>query len=155
MRTVHPQSRKSGLVPPPPLEITKLAEQSRTLSTAKGSSPSKEVAHPFLKRRLTAETIETIVARRKAGEKVKVLCKEYGISESGLGDLLVRAEAPVRIIPITPEDINEAVRLYESGLTVKEVVKQIGYSIRTIRRVLHERGVTMRLNGRRKGTDTR
>lgn len=145
---MHPQSRKSGLLPPTPLDIGKLAEQSRKVSTAKGSSPSKEVAHPFLKRRLTAETIETIIARRKSGEKVKALCEEYGISESGLNDLITRAETPVRTTPITPEHIDMAVELYESGLTVKQVVKEVGYSIRTIRRVLHEKGVTMRVSGK-------
>lgn len=41
-----------------------------------------------------------------------------------------------------------AVSLYESGLTVKQVVKQLGYSIRTIRRVLHERGVVMHVRGK-------
>lgn len=147
VRTVHPQSRKSGILPPPPLEVAKLAEQSRNVLTAKIiPKPEKKVDHPFLKRRLTAETIEAIVARRKAGEKVKVLCKEYGISESGLGDLMVRAEAPIRTTPITQDDIDDAVRLYESGLNVKQVVRQLGYSICTIRRVLHERDVTRRMN---------
>ncbi len=145
---MHPQSRKSGLLPPPPLEIAKLAEQSRTVTTTKAPKLDKNVVHPYLSRRLSAQGIETIVARRKSGERVKVLCEEYGISESGLGDLMVRAEAPVRTSPITSEDINIAVQLYESGLTVKQVVKQLGYSIRTIRRVLHEKGVTMRVTGK-------
>lgn len=147
---MHPQSRKSGLLPPPLLEIAKLAEQSRTVSASKAPKPDKKVAHPFLKRRLAAKTIETIVARRKSGEKVKALCEEYGISESGLNDLMTRAEAPVRANPITSEDIDTAVQLYESGLTVKQVVKQLGYSIRTIRRVLHEQGVQMRAGSTRK-----
>lgn len=147
---MHPQSRKSGLLPPTLLDIGKLAEQSRKVSTAKISNPRKKAAHPSLKRRLAAEIIETIVTRRKSGEKVKVLCEEYGISESGLNDLMTKAEAPVRANPITLEDIDMAVQLYESGLTVNQVVKQLGYSIRTIRRVLHQRGVVMRAGSTRK-----
>jgi hypothetical protein len=38
-------------------------------------------------------------------------------------------------------------RLYGSGLTIKEVVGQVGYSYGTIRRVLHEHGVEMRATG--------
>lgn len=42
-----------------------------------------------------------------------------------------------------PEDAARAVRLYESGLTIKQVMGQVGYSFGTIRRVLHENGVAM------------
>lgn len=78
---------------------------------------------------------------------MKALCEEYRISESGLNDLVTRSETQTRTTPITPEDIDMAVQLYESGLTVKQVVKQLGYS-RTIRRMLHERGVAMRVSGK-------
>lgn len=96
---------------------------------------------------MTAELRATIAARRKAGEYVKTLCKEFGISESALSDLMATADAPVRTQRITAQHIEGAARLHESGLTVKEVLGQVGYSIGTIGRVLHERGVTMRTNG--------
>lgn len=95
------------------------------------------------------------MARHKAGEPLKALSLGYRISESGLRDLLVAEEVRYRTQPITPEDIDVAVQLYESGLTVKQVVKRLGYPIGTIRRVLRERGVTMRTHGTRqvKGTE--
>lgn len=86
--------------------------------------------------------------RHQTGETVKALSKEFGISESALRDLLVTAGVEFRKHPITPEDIDLAVRLYESGLTVKQIVMRLGYPIGTIRRVLRERGVVMRLNTR-------
>jgi hypothetical protein len=46
---------------------------------------------------------------------------------------------------MAPEDAERAVHLYESGLTVEEVVRQVGYSFGTIRKVLHEHGVAMRV----------
>lgn len=138
------RSTNSKILPPTPLEIVRLAERARKIPIAKPIKTSESVYHPFLSRRLTAEDSDTIVARRKAGEKVKALCEEYGISESGLSDLMTRAEAPVRTDPITTEHIDMAVELYESGLTTRQVVNQIGYSIRTIRRVLRQRGVVMR-----------
>lgn len=44
---------------------------------------------------------------------------------------------------ITPEDTLRAVQLYESGLMINEVVRQVRNSYGTIRRVLHEHGVAM------------
>lgn len=148
VRTTDARSTKSILLPPTPLEIAKLAERARKIPIAESIKTSESVYHPFLSRRLTTEDRETIVARRKTGEKVKALCEEYGISESGMSDLMTRAKAPVRTEPITTEHIDTAVELYESGLTTRQVVNQIGYSIRTIRRALHQRGVTMRKSGK-------
>jgi hypothetical protein len=48
---------------------------------------------------------------------------------------------------ITLDDMDEAVRIYERGLTIKQVVEQVAYSFGTIRRVLHENGVAMRAVG--------
>ncbi len=48
---------------------------------------------------------------------------------------------------MTPEDAERAVRLYERGLTIDEVVGQVGYSFSTIRRMLHANGVTVRKRG--------
>jgi hypothetical protein len=49
---------------------------------------------------------------------------------------------------ITPEDADSAVRLYERGLTIKEVVGQVGYSYGTIRTDLHKHDVALRAGGR-------
>lgn len=82
--------------------------------------------------------------RYKAGETVKALSREFGVSESGLRDLLLVEDMEIRQSPMIPEDIDRAVQLYEGGLTVKQVVKKLGYPIGTIRRVLRKRGVAMR-----------
>lgn len=102
-----------------------------------------------LKRRLTPEVREALVVRYKAGESIKALSTEVDISEYGLLDLLVAEEVLFRKQSMTPEDIDLAVQLYETDLTVKQVMKQLGYSIGTIRRVLPERGVAMRSHGAR------
>lgn len=74
--------------------------------------------------------------RSKTGESVKALSREFGISESALRELLVLADVELRRHPITPEDSDLAVLLYETGLTVKQIVKRLGYRFGTIRRVL-------------------
>lgn len=107
------------LAPTPP-QISKLAEQSRRTSTRQLTDLSTEPLHPFLKRRLTAEVIDTIIAPRKAGEKAAALCEEYGISLAGLNDLVTRVETSVRTAPITPEDIDVVNRTAVLGVRGQE-----------------------------------
>jgi len=45
---------------------------------------------------------------------------------------------------IPPEAAERAFLLYESGLTIREVVRQIGFSYGTIQRMLNERGAALR-----------
>lgn len=99
-----------------------------------------------LRRRLAPSTIAELVARYNGGEHTPALSREYGISKTGLL-LLFRAEGvSLRRRAMTPQDAERAVRLYESGLTVDEVVEQIGYSYSTIQRALHQKGVMLRAN---------
>jgi transposase len=48
---------------------------------------------------------------------------------------------------IIPWDTKRAAQLYESGLSITEVVEQIGYSYSTVRQSLHGSGVVMRPKG--------
>lgn len=57
--------------------------------------------------------------------------------------------------PITPEDANRAVQLYESGLVISEVAEAISSSYGAVRKVLHECGVTMRPKGIKRGREVR
>jgi lambda repressor-like predicted transcriptional regulator len=97
-----------------------------------------------LRRRLSPQIISELVARYTAGEATPALSREYGISKTGLRELLLAEGVAFRRQAMTPEDAERAVRLYEGGLTIEQVVGQVGYSFSTIRKVLHENGVTMR-----------
>jgi hypothetical protein len=100
-----------------------------------------------LRRRLSPRQIEELVARYNAGEDTPALSRAYGISRGGLRKLLLAQGVSFRKQPMTPEDAGRAVRLYERGLTIKEVVTQVGYSFSTIRRMLHANGVAVRERG--------
>jgi AraC-like DNA-binding protein len=100
-----------------------------------------------LRRRLSPQAIQELVARYNTGEDTPALSQEYGISKTGLGEVLLAEGVAFRRQAITTEDTERAVQLYESGLTIKQVVAQVGYSYGTIRRVLHEHGVAMRATG--------
>ena len=97
-----------------------------------------------LRRRLAPQAIEELVARYKSGEDTPALSREYGISKTGLRELLLAKGVTLRRQPVTPGDAERAVRLYEGGLTIQQVVEHVGYSFSTIRKLLHAQGVTMR-----------
>lgn len=108
----------------------------------------KEHVARNLRRRLGPETIQELVDRYNAGEHTTRLSKQFGISTTGLRQLLLDEGVEFRRQAITAEDADRAVELYESGLTIREVVTQIGYSLGTIRREFQRRGVPMRPSGR-------
>lgn len=51
-------------------------------------------------------------------------------------------------MPITEEDTNQAVALYEPGLSVRKIAVELRLLVGTIRRVLKQRDVKMRVRGR-------
>lgn len=96
-----------------------------------------------LRRRLAPKVIQEIVHRYTKGETIRALSRAYGVSRSGLCQLLQEEDVTLREQGITPDDAERTVRLYESGLTIRQVVEQVGYSYGTIQRLLHQRGVVM------------
>jgi site-specific DNA recombinase len=134
-------SNKSPLSPPSPDEVVRLAQLSRRVhpETTFKRTQAAPSPHRSLRRRLSPQTIEELVARYAAGEKILALSREFGISDSGLRQLLLAEGVSLRGHAITVEDAETAVQLHEYGLTVKQVVEQIGYSEGTIRKILRER----------------
>lgn len=108
----------------------------------------REIVVRGLRSRLGPKAIGELVNRYNAGEHTPALAKEYGISTTGLRKLLLEEGVKFRQQSITPVDSDRAVALYEGGMTIREVVTEIGYSLGTIRRELHRRGVPMRPSGR-------
>lgn len=110
-----------------------------------------------LRRRLSPQAVKELVARYTAGESIRALSMEHGVSRSGLCQLLLGEGVVLRRLQgITLENTNKVVRLYESGLTIRQVVAQVGYSYGTIRMLLHQNAVDMRSGGRevRAASDT-
>lgn len=144
---VHPtddHSNKSRLSPLAPGEIANLAQLSRSIQPEVATDQGQAALPRSLRRRLSPQAIDELVARYRAGEVVPALSQEYGISASGLRELLRAEGLSLRGHKITVADTKQAVRLYVSGLTIDQVAKQVGYSWGTIRRVLLQNGVTLR-----------
>lgn len=137
VHAIDGHSNKSALIPPPLTEVECLAHRSRLLQpdAAPATLCGGEMGN--LRRRLAPLTIAKLVARYSAGEHTPALSQNYGISKTGLLELLRAEGVPLRKRSMTAQDTERAVRLYESGLTIDEVVKQVGYSYSTIQRALH------------------
>lgn len=88
-----------------------------------------------------------LVQRYELGEYTAALSREYGTSKSGLLQLLRAEGVAFRRQAIRPEDADRAVPLYESSLTIQQVVEEVGYSYGSNPRVLHGYGVTVRERG--------
>ena len=62
-------------------------------------------------------------------------------------EALCQRRGALREQAITSADAEQAARLYESGMSISEIVEQIGYSYSTVRKSLHGSGVAMRPKG--------
>jgi AraC-like DNA-binding protein len=123
---------------------------SRKIQPEATSKEKQAVPHRNIRRRLSPQAIDELIARYTAGEATPALSREFGISASGLRDLLRAEGLSLRGHTITPEDVEKAVHLYERGLTITKVASQIGYSRDTIRKVLVKHGVVLRSGGPKK-----
>lgn len=147
---VDGHSNKSSLIPPPLIELERLAHRAHALEPETAPSMASSVLIRNLRRRLPPQVIAEMVARYLAGEDTPALSRAYGISKTGLLELLQAEGVSKRRQAITPDDAERALQLYEGGLTIMEVAGRVGYSYGTIRRALHEHGVAMRPSGIRK-----
>lgn len=135
-------------MPPTAFQLARLAKNSRVTKPEAEPWVDDEFVARNLRRRLGPDVIGLLVGRYESGAHTPALAKEYEISITGLRKLLLEEGVDIRRQSITPEDSDRAVTLYESGLTIRDIVKEVGYSHDTIRRELHRRGVPMRPSGR-------
>jgi lambda repressor-like predicted transcriptional regulator len=134
------------LPPPTPPELAWLAQQARVFNHAAAPQqcPQTPSRSGRLRRRLTAETVSELARRYRGGESSTALSREYGVSKSGLIQLLRTEGVEMRKQYITPDATEMAIRLYESGLSTRKVSKEVGYAWGTIRKVLLQNGVPLR-----------
>lgn len=151
VHAVNPHSNKSLLAPPSPRELEQLAQQSRTTPLQTLAIEPARVPVKSLRRRLSPHEIKVLVGRYNTGTSLRALSLEYGVSRSGLRHFLQGEGVTLREYGITPEGAENAVRLYESGLTIRQVAGRVGYSYGTIRTILHKRSVAMRASGKTMG----
>ena len=89
------------------------------------------------------EQLELVDAYR-AGESVYRLADRFGIARQTVSAVLERHGVARRYRILTPEDVEAAVRLYESGLSLVDVGDRLVVNASTVLNALRKTGVQMR-----------
>jgi hypothetical protein len=89
------------------------------------------------------EQLELVNAYR-AGDSVYGLADRFGIARQTVSAVLERHGVARRYRILTPQDVDAAVRLYESGLSLVAVGERLGANASTVLNTLRKTGVRMR-----------
>ena len=95
-------------------------------------------------KRLTPDDIASVVASYQDGQTTIRLAEQFGVDRRTISKVLTDASVSLRGRPLSEQQIDEAVVLYKSGLSLAKVGKVVGAQARTIQLRLRERGVTTR-----------
>lgn len=110
----------------------------------KEASDQAERGSRMRMRRLPPDRVAELVERYLAGEEVLALAERFKIHRVSVYNALENAGVPRRKRVISEDEIDEAVRLYGSGLSMGKVGERLGYSGGTVLRVLRRRAVASR-----------
>lgn len=94
--------------------------------------------------RLSNEVRATVAERYAAGETTTALAQEYGVAKSTIIGILRDRNVVMRRQPLTAEQVREAARLYESGLSLSQVAQQLKVNQETMRAAIIGAGVELR-----------
>jgi lambda repressor-like predicted transcriptional regulator len=82
----------------------------------------------------------------ESGDEMASLAREYGANRTSISALLRKAGVEIREAPrISQIEIDQAVQLYEDGLSLERIGERLGWDHNTIYRHLKKRGVAMRV----------
>lgn len=95
-------------------------------------------------KRLNAEDVARIATYYKDGQTTIQLAEQFDVNRRTISKVLSEKGVALRGRPLTEKQIDEAVRLYELGLSLAKVGTIVGAQARTVQLRLRERGVTMR-----------
>ena len=134
--------------------LCKTFEYALTVTFERAAAASKPPAKIHkLEQRLSADTIAAILLDYEAGVRGSALAQKYGLRKSTLRDLVTRhGLKPDNGVPgaaLSQDEIAQAVRLYESGMSIKAVAEQLGRAHGSIHKHLVQSGANMHPRTRR------
>jgi hypothetical protein len=104
----------------------------------------RELRH--VQRRLSRPEIEALVADYEAGQRVGELARVYGIHRTTVSAHVARAGKTRGVL--SKAQVDEAVRLYGRGWSLRAVGRHLDVADKTVRRALDKRAVVVRPRGR-------
>ncbi len=115
-------------------------------SDVRGPVRDKTLKHQT---RLTYPLRQKVIETYVAGTPVKEIAREFGIHRTTITQIALAAGLSMRNQKLSPASKREAKRLYESGLSLTKVAKQLDISPAGARDAIIETGGTMRSPGTR------
>lgn len=94
--------------------------------------------------KLSDEARVAVVERYESGETSTALAEAYGVAKSTILGILRTNNVVVRRQPLTAEQVSEAAKLYESGLSLSQVAAQLNVNQETMRVAIIAAGVALR-----------
>ncbi len=117
-----------------------LEAAARPATPVERKTQSRRVAQ----RRIPSDEVVAIIAGYQAGMPVHQLAAEHHCHRTTISGLLRRHGVAMHRGPVSEDQIQEMIRLYESGLSLARVGERLGLADTTVHRHLHERGVRTR-----------
>jgi hypothetical protein len=99
--------------------------------------------------RCDATVLETLAAEYEAGASTIELQERFGLGKGSVLRLLHEAGVKIRRQPMDDERLEEIRRLYQSGLTIREVAASLSMPKTTVQDALARAGQAMRPAARR------
>ncbi|MGO1736943.1 MAG: helix-turn-helix domain-containing protein [Leucobacter sp.] len=97
------------------------------------------------------ETLQAMVAAYESRASLISIAREHRLGKETVRDLLVDAGVRIRRQGLDDEQVAHAVRGYESGLTTREIARELGIGHSMVWRALKRAEVESRPNTRRVG----
>lgn len=94
--------------------------------------------------RLSEADVRDLVDRYQNGATQGELATRYGISRGAVRRLLQEQGVELRTRGLTPEQVDQAVRLYSQGWSLARIGERLGVDAGTVHARLRELGVRMR-----------
>lgn len=110
--------------------------------------PPVQPDRPPRQRLLSLDEEAEAVALYKAGRTAKEVADQFGIHRLTVSRAVRRAGGRVGREPLTAREVERAKALYERGLPIASVAKELSLPRESIRRQLIQAGVVMRSKGR-------
>ena len=121
-------------------------QSARALSAATHPEPAQSPPPRIhaLDRRLDPETLLQLVSDYQAGVSANQLAERHQLSRSSIRRLLHESGVPRRYQAMTEAEVDQAVELYQSGLTIAQVAAKLDRPWSTVQTALTRRRVVRR-----------
>lgn len=93
---------------------------------------------------LEQDQIQHLISTYQAGATVYEVAAQFGIARQTVSGILRHHGVPLRRQGLSPEQIDQAARLYHSGWSLARIGDRVGADAETVRQRLRQRGVRMR-----------